>query len=354
MTQPDMTGQALTVLGPVDPAALGQTLMHEHLFSDMRRPAHARRPDEDTPAAAEPLTLKNLSAVRNGAANADNDVIDGEDLVVAEALAFSRAGGGTIVDVTGDAGTGREPRRLASVSKRTGLHVVMGTAFYTPTFHPVDMDDRSVEDLAATLIADIIEGVDGTGICAGIIGEIGAEIEPLTPNEWKSIRAGAVASRRTGAPMSFHMGGQGAEKLAVLDVCADEGVAPENIVMGHANPLAVDLELGRAVLGRGVFVEIDFLAATGSPWGHLFLPRDRRMIDGIAALVREGYAGQLLLGHDICQKIQLKAFGGAGYDYIHRHFLPELRAAGVGEAAITAMMVENPARALAFAAPQPS
>ena len=349
---PDLEGSALTVLGPVEPAMLGVTLMHEHLFADLRRPAHARRPDEDSSEAAEPLTLSNLSRVRNGGSNADNDVIDDVDLVVEEAAAFVGAGGGTIVDVTG-IHMGRHPEGLVEVSRRTGLHVVMGGAYYTPTFHPRDMDERSVDGIAAEIARDVVEGVAGTGIRSGVIGEVGAELAPLSPNEWKSVRAAARASRLTGAPMSFHMGGQGEEKLRVLDVCAEEGVAPENIVMGHAGGLILDPDLGRRVLERGVFIELDFLAPTGSPWGHLFLPGDRTMAAGVAELVDRGHASQLLLGHDVCQKLQLKRYGGKGYDYISRHFLPVLRTLGVSDEAIRAIMVDNPARALAFDPPRP-
>lgn len=349
---PDLEGSVLTVLGAIDPSELGETLMHEHLFADLRRPAHARRPDEDTPEAAEPLTMANLSRVRNGGSNADNDVIDDVDLVVEEARAFADTGGGTIVDVTG-IHMGRHPGKLAEVSRRTGLHVVMGGAYYTPTFHPADMDERTVDGIAAEIARDVVEGVAGTGIRTGIIGEIGAELSPLSPNEWKSVRAAARASRLTGAPLSFHMGGQGEEKLRVLDVCEEEGVAPGSIVMGHAGGLVLDPGLGRRVLERGVFIEFDFLAPTGSPWGHLFLTGDRTIAVGMAELVEDGFASQLLLGHDVCQKLQLKKYGGKGYDYISGHFLPVLRTLGVSDAAIRAVMVENPARALAFDAPKP-
>lgn len=348
----NLQGRVLTVAGAVDSAALGQTLMHEHLFTDLRRPVHARRPDEDLPEAFKPLTLANLSRTRNGGSNSDNDVIDDLDVVSGEANAFAAVDGGTIVDVTGPH-LGRAPEKLLQLSRRTGLHVVMGAGYYTPTFHPVDMDDRTVAGIAGEIVRDIVAGVAGTGIRAGIIGEIGAESSPLTGNEWKSVRASAQASRVTGAPLTFHHGGQGEEKLRVIDVCQEEGVAPENIVLGHAAGLALDKGLAERVLARGVFIEFDFLAAPGSPWGHLILMGDHTIAAGLAALIDRGHTDQILLGHDVCQKIQLKKYGGKGYDYISRHFLPVLRRLGVGDEAIHAIMVDNPARALAFDAPRP-
>lgn len=350
---PDLEGKALTVLGAIDPAGLGHTLMHEHLFVDLRRPAHALRPGEDAPEAAEPLTLANLAAVRNGAPNADNDLLDDLDMLIEEVHDFADAGGRTIVDVTG-MHMGRDPEKLKALSEHTGLHVVMGGGYYTPTFHPLDMAERAVDAIAAEIAEEIISGVGDTGVRPGIIGEIGAEDAPLGDAEWKSIRASARASRITGAPMTFHHGGQGEEKLDVIRACMDEGVPPENIVMGHAGGLAADLDLARKVLATGVFIEFDFLASPGSPWGHLVLMGDHQITRGLVHLLDAGFASQIVLGHDVCQKIQLKRYGGKGFDYITRHMLPELTRLGASKEAIEMLMVSNPARALAFAAPGPT
>ncbi|WP_435599856.1 phosphotriesterase family protein [Streptomyces sp. C10-9-1] len=348
---PDLRGSALTVTGPVDPSTLGQTLMHEHVFVDLRRPPRFHRPGEDSPEAAQPLTLATLARTRQGHPNADNDVLGDFDEMLDEVLAFARSGGRTLVEVS-PIGLGRDPLALRRLSLVTGLAVVMGGGWYTPAFHPQDMHTRSVDDLAGTIVRDTVLGVDGTGIRSGIIGEIGAESAPLTGGELKSVRAAGRASRVTGAPVTLHVGGVGEDKLRVLDVLAEEGVAPSSIVLGHAGELLSDPALGRRVLARGVFVEFDFLASPGSPWGHLFLTGDHTTARGIAALVEQGHGEQILLGHDVCQKIQLKKYGGQGYDYIPRHFLPALRRLGVGEEALRAVMVDNPARALTFAAPR--
>ena len=56
----------------------------------------------------------------------------------------------------------------------------MGTGYYQRVYHPVDMDQRSVEDLAEVIVNDVTEGVGGTGIRSGIIGEIGVNGGPIT------------------------------------------------------------------------------------------------------------------------------------------------------------------------------
>ncbi|GAA4667029.1 phosphotriesterase-related protein [Streptomyces chumphonensis] len=348
---PNLAGQALTVAGPVDPAALGATLMHEHLFVDLRRPPGFLRPHEDSPEAARPLTASTLARTRHGHPNADNDVLGDFDEMLAEVLAFAHSGGGTVVEVS-PVGLGRDPEALLRLSRASGLHIVMGGGWYTPPFHPADMDARDVDDLADAIVRDVVLGADGTGIRSGVIGEVGAETAPLTANELKSVRASGRASAVTGAPVTFHVGGVGEDKLRVLDILAEEGVPPSNVVLGHAMEVLTDPSFGRRVLARGVFVELDFLASPGSPWGHLVLTSDHKVARGVADLVEQGYAEQIVLGHDVCQKIQLKKYGGQGYDYIPRHFLPALRRLGVGEEAIGTIMVDNPARALAFAAPR--
>ncbi len=81
----------------------------------------------------------------------------------------------------------------------------MGAGFYVDAAHPEGMGERSVEALATEIDADLTEGVDGTGIKAGIIGEVGCSW-PLTPNERKSLAAAAMAQRETGAAILIHRG----------------------------------------------------------------------------------------------------------------------------------------------------
>ncbi|MDR2256428.1 MAG: aryldialkylphosphatase [Arthrobacter sp.] len=349
---PNLAGRVLTVAGPVEPAALGQVSMHEHVFLDIVRPAHNPRPGYDAPAAREPLGLQNLAAVRAGAALYANDRLGDPALMAREVGAFRDAGGGALVELS-NLGLGRDAEALLGLYRTTGLHVVMGAGWYEREFHPADMDQRSVEELTGIIVRDIVEGVDGTGIRAGIIGEVGVDGNPLTANELKSVRASGRAARITGAPISFHRGGAGEEQHRVLDVLEEEGADLSRVVMGHAGTVGHDLAFARRLLARGVSVEFDFLGTTGSPWGTLFPFTDRTVARGILNLVEDGHAGRIVLGHDVCQAIQLAAFGGHGYGYLHRHFLPELVRMGLDPALLRTFLVENPARLLTFGAPRP-
>lgn len=349
---PDRSGLVQTVLGTVEPADLGPTLMHEHVFLDIRRPPHSPnpRPGEWDPGAEDPLTIENLAAVRRGRPNADNDILGDFALMLDEIGDFARQGGGTVVEVT-TVDAGRDARALARLSRASGLNVVMGGGWYQKDLHPADFAELSLERLTALIVRDLVEGVCGTGVRSGVIGEIGAEGDPIHPQEMRSVRAAGRASALTGAPVTLHMGGFGEEKLRVLDALEEEGADPRSVVFGHAGTIAEDMDLARRLLSRGVTVEADFLGTTGSPWGTLFPFTDRGVARGFAELVADGWASQLVLGGDVCQRIQLRRYGGHGYGYVVDHFLPTLAEFGVPPEDLERMMVGNPARVLAFRAP---
>ncbi|QIM16242.1 aryldialkylphosphatase [Leucobacter insecticola] len=356
---PDLRGLVQTVLGPVAPEKLGMTLMHEHLFLDIRRPLHSPRPraGEWEESAEEPLTLSNLAAVRRGSVNSDNDILGDPELMLREVSAFAQQGGGTVVEVT-PSGVGRDPRALRELSRASGLHVVMGAGWYQRDLHPAGFSQLSDRELTEQLVRDVVVGVGARPgqepIRSGVIGEVGAEGQPVDPQEMRSVRAAARASALTGAPITLHMGGFGEERLRVLDAIEQEGADPRSVVFGHAGSIAEDMPLARRLLERGAAVEADFLGTTGSPWGTLFPYTDRSVARGFAELVADGWGAQLVLGSDVCQRVQLQAYGGHGYGYIVDQFLPTLVEFGVPELALKQIMVENPARILAFRSPNPA
>ena len=349
---PDLTGQILTVEGPMDPAELGQTIMHEHIFITFQNPVSRANISRATDMGLHlaPVAFNVLSDVRfRRIPNRDNLYLTDLDEAIDEVMEFKRHGGQTIVDVS-SIGLGRDPNALRQVAEATGLSVVMGAGWYQKQFHPTDMDRRTVEELTDVIVRDITVGVGGTSIRSGIIGEVGINGNPLTENEMKSIRAAARASRVTGAAITFHVGGRGEEKFTVLDAVSEEGAALDRVIMGHSNSIANDVPFMKRLLERGVFIQFDTLGRPNSRLGGV---DDGKVARGIVELVEAGYADRILLSQDVCNKIHMKRYGGTGFSYILEHFLPALRNLGVQEADIHKMMVENPRRALTFATPRP-
>ena len=194
-------GLVQTVLGPVHPSELGATTTHEHLYADFSFMYH---PAQDSPSpelADTPITLENLGWIRrNYYSNRSNLQLLDVDTTIVEVRKFREVGGGAIVDTT-TKGIGRNPNALAEISRESGVHIIMGAGFYVAAAHPEDMNGRSMDDLAREIVGDIEEGVEGSGVRAGIIGEIGCTW-PLAPNERKSMSAAAIAQGETGAAIS--------------------------------------------------------------------------------------------------------------------------------------------------------
>jgi phosphotriesterase-related protein len=268
-----------------------------------------------------------------------------EDLIVAELGAYRDAGGSCLVDVSLDA-IGRDPARLRRLAEATGLHVVMGCGWYRQAYYPAEarIGQRTVDDMADELVAEFTDGVRGTGVRPGIVGELGTDKPWLTGEEERVFRAGARAARRTGMAVTTHavLSDVGLAQLRVLE---DEGLDPGRVVVGHADSYP-DPAYHRAIIERGANLEFDFL-------GMRFTPVERhgepRLIELLLELLEAGHAAHILLSQDVCHDSQLTAYEGNGYAYLATTFLPRLRAAGVDEGTIMQMTVDNPRRILTLA-----
>jgi phosphotriesterase-related protein len=340
---PDISGKIMTVNGPVSPDTAGRTLMHEHLFIDLNLPYNdserwrSAALDRPTSATAigiynRPLTLEILERVEMGFVNRDNLLLSDEPTAIAEASDFKKLGGKTIVDVT-SLGLERHPLALRRLANATGLHVVMGTSWFSKAWYPANMDSRSVESLTEEIVRDVTTGVGDTGIRPGIIGEVGAQGGPLTPNEEKVLRASGRASRLTGAAVMLHTQARQHEQTGILDLLEAEGVS-----------------FARQLLGRGVYIQFDTLGRTPRINDPASVS-DTEVARGIVDLIKAGYLERILMAQDVCTKIQLKSYGGSGYSYVLERFVPYLKRLGVTETQIDTILVENPKRVLTFRAP---
>lgn len=359
---PDLSGKALTVNGPMDPSSIGVTLMHEHLLIDLNLPdydvqrwrtAHQRPPPtraSEVGIYRSPLTIEILAFVELGYPNHDNFLLDDEQLAVREVNEFRRRGGNTVVDVT-SIGLKRDPLALRRVADATNLNIVMGSSWYHRAWHPRDVSERSLASLTDQIVREVTTGVDGTGIRAGIIGEVGTHGDPLTPDEIKVIRASGRASRMTGAPISLHTAADLREQPKILDLLASERTDLKRVIVGHSDSLVVDRPFLRCLLKRGVYIEIDDLG--GAPPRPSSSISDGDLARAVVDLIREGYLRQILLSQDVCTKVQLKAYGGTGYAFILETFIPYLKELGVSDDEIRVLMVENPRNALTFSTPAP-
>ena len=343
-------GLVQTVLGPVHPSELGATTTHEHLhvdFSFMYRPAQ----DSPSPELADaPITLENLGWIRrNYYSNRFNLKLMDLDTTIEEVRKYSEVGGGAIVDATTKE-IGRNPGALAQISRESGVHIIMGAGLYVEAAHPKDMDERTMEDLAREIIGDIDEGVEGSGVRAGIIGEIGCTW-PLAPNERKSLSAAAIAQRETGAAILIHPGRHPEAPLEILELLANGGADLSRVIMGHLDRTVFDFQALQGIAASGCFLEWDLFGNEGSyyPLAEIDMPSDAQRLDFIKSVADAGYSDKIVIGQDICTKHRLLKYGGHGYGHILENIVPKMRRKGFSEDVIRAITVGNPARILAFA-----
>ncbi len=342
-------GLVQTVLGPVQPSKLGPTTTHEHLYIDF---SFMYRPAQDSPRPEledAPITLENLGWIRrNYYSNRINLQLMDVDTTISEVRKYGEAGGGAIVDAT-NVGIGRNPDALARISIESGVHVIMGAGFYVEAVHSDDMDERSVDDLAREIIGDIVDGVEGGGVQAGIIGEIGCTW-PLAPTERKSLSAAAIAQRETGAAILVHPGRNPAAPLEILELLEIGGADVSRVIMGHLDRTVFDFDALQRIAASGCYLEWDLFGNEGSnyPLAEIDMPSDAQRLDFIMRAAAAGQSDRIVIGQDIATKHRLVRYGGHGYGHILENIVPKMRRKGFSENLIRAITVDNPARILTF------
>ncbi|MFP5342256.1 MAG: phosphotriesterase [Candidatus Limnocylindria bacterium] len=338
---------AMTVTGPVDPATLGVTLMHEHVWMDTTPvlAVHGYPADADGPFDAE----RAAEARWNPGSHPDNYRLTDEDTAVAELAHVAAAGGATVVDVT-PIGLGRDPRALAAIARRTGLRIVMGGGYYLGPVHPPGLADRSEAAIADAMIEEAWSGVDGSGIRPGIIGELGTS-DPPRPEELRVLRAAAVASRATGLALSVHLHPWGRTGELVADTLLEAGADPARVILGHLTTAHDDAPYLRRLASRGTTLAFDLFGFDHSLLGPgRYPPSDADVAATVVRLVREeGLGDRILLSQDVGVRTRLRRYGGWGYDHLLRHVVPLLHSGGLDGPAVTRLLVDGPRRLLTIA-----
>jgi len=346
-----LAGKVQTVLGLIDGNELGLTLPHEHLLLDLS--VRFKLLEESVTAkimAQKPVSLDMTGWLRfHLFENRDNLMLDDEELATKEVSLFKRAGGKSVVDVT-NWGIGQDPHALARISRTTGLHIIMGTGYYTLDSGCAEiLKEKSEDEIFDDIIKDIMVGTDG--ICAGIIGEIGADSWPLDDIEIKSLRASTRAQQATGAALTIHPGRLEESPLQILKIVEKAGADMSRVIMEHIDRTAYSFDSMVAMAKTGCCLEFDCFSMEGyypRRYGVFDIPNDAARVNYIIRLIDLGYLNKILISTDTAMKARLVAYGGPGYAHIPDNVLPWMRAKGMSEEVIHTITVENPKRMLTF------
>lgn len=317
-----MSAFVRTVLGDIDPAQLGVTYAHEHLVIDGGRPV-LLEPDFD------------LSDV---------------DAMVTEVGAAVDLGLGAAVDAM-PCDAGRNARKLAEISRRTGIHVVAPTGLHHERYYGSGhwSDRTDVETLADLFVADIAEGIDANDYSgpivertphrAGVIKVAGSEGGP-SERDRRVFEAAALAHRRTGAPILTHCE-RGSGALEQVRCLADHGVEPAHIALSHVDKV-VDRGYHREIASTGATLEYD-----GSfRWGD----RPNGTLQLLEWMAGDDLLDRIVLGMDAARQGYYAVYGGSpGLSWLLDGFTTAMDERGLGADVRRRLFVENPARTFAFA-----
>ena len=303
-----------SVLGPLDTANLGSTLMHEHILSS------SGGIPQDYPELLEKDYMSHI--------------IDG--------LNKTKAGGiNTVVDAT-TFDLGRDVNILAEASRRTGVNIIACTGWWMEK--PRFLSGISADLFAQGFVRDIQKGIAGTKIKAGIL-KGASDIGGVTSEEETVLRAVARAHYKTGVPIMLHSyspGQVGRQQIAILK---EEGVDPRRIKLDHSND-TTDLEYLTWILEQGCYLGMDRCP------GQITSPLARTRT--LKALIDAGYKDRLCLSHDwsLARYLAEDSPVGSpekrekrnphGYLYIKNVIFPQLREMGVSEEIINSLFVNGP------------
>ena len=315
-------GQVRTVLGDLDPAQLGATDCHDHLFI----------------AGGAPVRVYPDFLL--------NDYEKGRQ----DVESFVRAGGHGIVEMS-PIDWGRDAENLVRVSAETGVAIIAATGFHKVTYY----DDihwihqYSEEQLIDLLCAELQIGMDLHNYSgpivermdarAGVI-KVATRAEAFSATEKKLLQAAAAAHHETGAPIVTHTE-EGARALEQVSFLQAAGVDPQHIALSHMDRMP-DLSYQREVAATGVFLVYDGLARVAR--GMHTITRDL-----VLQMCSVGLADRLLLGGDISRRGYWRSWGGEpGLDYVAGGFRTMLREAGIPPQTLDEIYVGNPRRLLAW------
>jgi phosphotriesterase-related protein len=317
-----------TVRGPVDVAELGTTLMHEHVFF---------------------VGTEYVQNYGTGWWDEEERVAD----AIERLRSVAARGVRTFVDPTVWGG-GRYVPRIQRINEQVPeLNIVVATGYYHYTDAPLQFSnrgpglllDQSPDPLALEFVRDLEQGIADTGVKAAFL-KCAVEHADPTPAVERVCRAVAYAHRETGAPITVHTNAHERTGSWVVDLLRSEGADLSKVVIGHSGDSG-DLDYLTSLADTGALLGMD-------RFGLDVYRTTADRVATIVALCERGYADRMVLSHDAMCWIDWFGEDFTGmrdqlmpnwhYEHIHDDVLPALRAAGVGEADLDAMLVGNPRR----------
>lgn len=281
----------------------GYTLMHEHMTIDLSGQKH------------------NLDCK-----------VDCIDEITKEMKKLYSKGVRNIVEVT-NRGMGRNVKNIVKISKESGINFICSTGFYKEPFLPDYVYEMDKEEIAELLINDIEIGIDGTGIKAQLLGEIGTSKDHMTKEEEKIFESIVIAHKKTGVPINTHTT-LGTNALGQIEFFEKNNVDLSKVNIGHVD-LSGDIQYIIEILSKGVYISFDTIGKNN----YLL---DSKRVEVLKILQDMNLLNKVFLSQDISRKSNMEFMGGIGYSYIFDSFIPMLKEKGITDESLDLMLHKNP------------
>ena len=224
------------------------------------------------------------------------------------------------------------------VSAASGVRVFLSTGLYATAHWPPWAKEWSAAQIGDLFTRDLETGIGDTGVRACLLkAAVGTEI---TADEEKALTACAIAHRRTGAAVQVHSIGARRE---IVDLLTGQGVDPARIYIAHVDMNTSEEEF-LWLAERGVR-----LVTTNWDFPHHMDQDEARRL--LKLLIAAGHLDKILVSIDFGLSIETRWCVGVwtwdnpdrtSYAYLHTGVLPKLRATGLTEAHLQAIMRDNP------------
>jgi phosphotriesterase-related protein len=304
----------MTVRGPVDPASIGNTLVHEHILVD----------------------FIGAKMINNERWNKDEVM----DKVLPYLDEVKQIGCNTLVDCTPNY-LGRDVVLLEKLSSTAGLNIITNTGYYGGS------DNKFLPEHAFTETADVLAnrwinewkfGIEKTGIKPGFI-KTSVNPGPLTDISKKLINAAAITHLKTGLTIASHTG-PAVPALEQIEILKKGKISPSAFIWVHA----------QTETDRSNYVK----AAKDGAWVSLDGLNDENVgdyADHIEFLNKEKLLDRVLISHDAGWYEPGKPGGGKfrGYTTLFQKLIPELEKRNMSELEIKTLIHQNPKNAFTVA-----
>lgn len=305
-----------TVLGPIPAEELGIVAIHEHIGYGMPG-SELDSKWWKTPEQRYEETVPKLRA-------------------------FHENGGGTFVDATGIC-NGRDVDYYKSLSAKTGVNIVACTGFVGGDTALPFFARASVDYLAEQFVHEITVGIGDTGSRAGIIKVGVSRGGRMTDLDKRIYRAAARACLATGVPILTHLAIDAENAIAIF---TEEGLDLDRVLFGHVDDgVNFDKTRDTWIADQGGRIGFDTFGYETELPDPPFWARPRKdRLDHFLRFIGQGYLGKVLASADAnCSPLGWPGVKGHTVNYIFEQLIPDLRTAGIDEATITRIFVDNPA-----------